>query len=599
MARRNTLILLLIIAVFAATLWVCFPLRSSVDITYQGTFSANTTTEQKMIILDQAVATMQAHIEAQGIKNYSIEKQDGYRILVSLSDYTDTDRAKQTVGQITNFTAVDSSVLGEKLGRNLQLGIDLAGGVKLVYQVAFTDNTTDQQAVMDRTILTIQKRIDRFGVTEPVIQQMGSDLILVELPGFTDIESAKNLVQQAGYLEFREVERNSSGTLIYLKDYLNSSNTTFFDTSETQPRLFVNTNSSDKNYGKLIAILSFNGTNLVYTDTNGNPIDPTTLTSYGESPSWIIARGDDGTALTGALLSDAQPNINATTNKPEVNITWNDEGSIIFDQLAARLHNPSGTSGSYDLKYALGIFLDNNLISAPQMVAEKYEGKGTISGSFDISGAEDLANLLKSGSLPTPLNNPIEEGITSASLGAEFIDMSWKAGLIGLGLVMLFMTVYYRLPGFISSLALIFYGTLTLTICKLWPITLSLGSIGGIVVSMGIAVDANVLIFERMKEEFRAGRTLGAAIEAGFHRAWSAIWDSNMTTFIACIILYWLGSTAMQNAAVMGFAVTLFIGAIVSMFTAVLVTRTLLRSLTGTGLANKTWLYTGTGGKKQ
>jgi preprotein translocase subunit SecD len=297
-------------------------------------------------------------------------------------------------------------------------------------------------------------------------------------------------------------------------------------------------------------------------------------------------------------LSDAQPNINQSSYNPEVNITWNTEGAIIFDQIAARLHNPSGSSGSYDLKYALGIFLDNNLISAPQMIAEKYEGKGTISGSFDISGAEELANLLKSGSLPTPLNNPIQEGITSASLGAQFIDMSWKAGLIGLTLVMVFMIAYYRLPGLMASLALIFYGTLTLTICKLWPITLSLGSIGGIIVSMGIAVDANVLIFERMKEEFRAGRTLGAAVEAGFHRAWSAIWDSNMTTFIACIILYWLGSTAMQNAAVIGFSVTLFVGALVSIFTAVLVTRTLLRSLTGTGLATKTWLYTGTGGKK-
>jgi preprotein translocase subunit SecD len=127
---------------------------------------------------------------------------------------------------------------------------------------------------------------------------------------------------------------------------------------------------------------------------------------------------------------------------------------------------------------------------------------------------------------------------------------------------------------------------------------LSLGGIGGIIVGIGIAVDANVLIFERMKEEFRAGRTLGAAIEAGFHRAWSAIWDSNMTTWIACIILYWLGSTAMHNAAVTGFAVTLFIGAVVSMFTAVLVTRTLLRSLVGTGLANNTKLFTITGGKK-
>ena len=598
MARRNTLILLLIIVIFALTVWVVFPLRSSVELTYQGSFSANTTTEQKLLITDQAMTTMREHIEAQGIKNYDVVNLGGYRLLVSLSDYKDIDRAKQVVGQITSFTVVESVVQGEKLGRNLQLGIDLAGGVKSVYQVTFTDNTTDPQAMMDRTILTIQKRIDRFGVTEPVIQQLGSDLIMVQLPGFTDIEAAKSLVEQAGYLEFREVEKNSSGALVYLKDYLNSSNNTFFNTNETMPRIFVNQNASDKNYGKLLVIISANETGLVYTDVNGNPVDKETLTAYGESPSWIIARGDDGTPLTGSLLSDAQPNINQSTSQPEVDITWNAEGTIIFDQIAARLYNPAGTGGTYDLKYALGIFLDNNLISAPQMVAQKYEGKGTISGSFDLAGAEELANLLKSGSLPTPLNQPIEEGITSASLGAEFIDMSWKAGLIGLGLVMIFMIAYYRLPGFISSLALIFYGTLTLAICKLWPITLSLGSIGGIIVSMGIAVDANVLIFERMKEEFRAGRTLGAAIEAGFHRAWSAIWDSNMTTFIACIILYWLGSTAMQNASVMGFSVTLFIGALVSIFTAVLVTRTLLRALTGTKLATKTWLYTGTGGKK-
>ena len=238
MARRNTLILLLIIVVFALTLWVCFPLRSSAEITYQGSFSANTTTEQKSVIFDQAVATIHDRIEAQGLKNYDIEKQDGYRIFVSLSDYTDADRAKQVIGQITNFTAVEASVQGEKLGRNLQLGIDLAGGVKLVYQVTFTDNTTDPQAVMERTILTISKRIDRFGVTEPVIQQLGSDLILIQLPGFTDIESAKSLVEQAGYLEFREVEKNSSGALVYLKDYLNSSNATFFDTNRNYATSF-------------------------------------------------------------------------------------------------------------------------------------------------------------------------------------------------------------------------------------------------------------------------------------------------------------------------------------------------------------------------
>jgi preprotein translocase subunit SecD len=316
MARRNTLILLLIIVIFALTIWVVYPLRSSAELTYHGTFSANTTTDQKLVILDQAVATMRERIEEQGIKNYDVVKLDGYQIQVSLSDYTDIDRAKQVIGQINNFTVSESSVQGEKLGRNMQLGIDLAGGVKLVYQVTFADNTTDQQAVMDRTILTIQKRIDRFGVTEPVIQQMGSDLVMVQLPGFTDIESAKNLVEQAGYLEFREVEKNSSGKLVYLKDYLNSTSYGFFNPNELAPRLFVNQNTSDKNYGKLIAIISMNATGIVFTDVNGNPIDKATLSAYGEMPSWIPARGSDGTALTGALLSDAQPNINQSTSQP-------------------------------------------------------------------------------------------------------------------------------------------------------------------------------------------------------------------------------------------------------------------------------------------
>ncbi|MHB8103971.1 MAG: protein translocase subunit SecD [Dehalococcoidales bacterium] len=489
-----------------------------------------------------------------------------------------------------------------RLGRDgMRLGLDLVGGVDLVYQADFSGNTTtDPQAAMDRTILTIEKRIDKFGVTEPVIQQVGADRIMIQLPGFTDIEAAKGLVEQTGFLEFREVERKADNTLIYLKDYLTPGVNTFFNLADTTPRLFVNEAGQGTAYGKLVAIVSMNTTGLVFTDANGKVVTRDSLSKYGEAASWISSRGDDGTALTGAFLSDAQPNINTSSgSKPEINISWNDIGSILFDQIAARLHNPAGTSGSYSLQYALGIFLDNNLLSAPQMTSTKYEGKGTISGSFTLSEATDLANLLKSGSLPMPLiKPPIYQEKISATLGEQFIDKSWKAGLIGLGLVMIFMVAYYRLPGLMASLALIFYSTLTLTICKLWPITLSLGSIGGIIVGIGIAVDANVLIFERMKEEFRAGRTLGAAIEAGFHRAWSAIWDSNMTTFIACIILYWLGSTAMNNAAVIGFAVTLFIGAVVSMFTAVVVTRTLLRALNSTGLANKTALFTVTGGKK-
>jgi preprotein translocase subunit SecD len=481
-----------------------------------------------------------------------------------------------------------------------QLGLDLQGGVHLVYQADFSQNTTtDQQAAMDRTILTIEKRIDAFGVIEPVISQLGADRIMIQLPGFTDIDAAKKLVEQTGYLEFREVEKTAADTLVYLSDYLSENTSGYMNPAETADRLFVNMSSSDKEYKKLIATMKLTDDGFVFTSANGSVIDKASLEKYKSTPAWVPARGDDGTVLTGGLLSDAQPNVNSSTSQPEVNIVWNDVGAVVFDQIAARMHNPGGSSGTYSLEYVLGIFLDNNLLSAPQMTAEKYEGKGTISGSFTLGEAEDLANLLKSGSLPMPLvKPPVYQEKISATLGAEFVDKSLKAGVIGIALVMLFMIAYYRLPGFMSSLALLFYTTLTLTICKLWPITLSLGSIGGIIVGIGIAVDANVLIFERMKEEFRAGRTLGAAIEAGFHRAWSAIWDSNMTTWIACIILYWLGSTAMHNAAVIGFAVTLFIGAIVSMVTAVFVTRTLLRAVNGTGLASKTALFTITGGKK-
>jgi protein-export membrane protein SecD len=499
------------------------------------------------------------------------------------------------------WAIVPNSALSKAMGREgMQLGLDLKGGIQLVYEVQVADNATatDLANSIDSTILKIEQRINKFGVTEPVVQKVGTNRIMIQLPGYTDIEAAKSLVEQTGFLEFREVERDSAGTLIYLKDYTSANLTDFIQSSETGSRIFVG-GQDDKGYAYPVAFLTKDAGGLHFTDADGNPIDSSNLSTYGETPSWVISRGDDGTPLTGDLLSDAQAVYSSSTsNIPEVSIEWNDTGAEIFDQIALRLYDPLGDQGSYNYKYVLGIFLDNTLISAPKMNASSFQGKGVISGSFTATEAEELATLLKSGSLPMPLGNAISQEKVSASLGAEFVNKSILAGVIGLALVMIFMIAYYRIPGLTSSLALIFYGTLTLAIFKLWPVTMSLGGIGGFVVSLGIAVDANVLIFERMKEEFRMGRTLGASIEAGFHRAWSAIWDSNVTTFIACIILFWLGNAAMHNSAVIGFAVTLFIGAIVSMFTAVLVTRTLLRAIAGTGLAKKPGLFTVTGGKK-
>jgi protein-export membrane protein SecD len=491
---------------------------------------------------------------------------------------------------------INKGIIG---GKGLRLGLDFAGGVQVAYRAQFSGNETasEKSAAMDRISTIIQKRIDAYGVTQPEILKLGEDGILVRLPGFTDIDAAEKLVEQTGFLEFREVERDTSGKLIYLSDYLSTNTTSFINTAETGSRLFVGGENS-KGTSAPVAFLVKDVKGFRFTDMDGNTISSSNLTQYSQSPAWVPARGDDGTPLTGNLLADAQPGLDSSTlgSTPVVDIKWNSEGSVIFDQIAKRLYNPTET---YSLEHVLGIFLDNALISDPQIRAQSFSGSGQISGSFTTDSAEELASLLKSGSLPIELKKQTEgEKMISPTLGIEFKNMSWKAGLIGILLVMLFMTAYYRLPGFLASLSLVFYGSLMLAIFKLWPITMSLGDIGGFIVSMGIAVDANVLIFERMNEEFRAGRTLVAATEAGFHRAWSAIWDSNVTTFIACIILYWLGSTAMHDTTVIGFGVTLFIGAILSMFTAVTVTRTLLRLCTRSFLANKPGLFTLSGGKK-
>ncbi len=491
---------------------------------------------------------------------------------------------------------------GERLGRQgLNLGLDLIGGVHLVYQADFTDNATgeDKDADMERALITIQQRIDKYGVTEPIIQRVGDDRILVQLPGFTDIDAAKSLVEQTGFLEFREVELNAEGQPVFLSDYLNKSPLEFIDKNESEDRVFVERvfdelgNMENKTVGFLVQ----DQDGIRFTDPSGVPTENESLREYSGALSWIVARGNDGTPLTGDLLSDAQARVDQSGVIPMyvVGIEWNSRGGEIFDQVAARLYAQPENSP----QRALGIFLDNSLLSNPQVQRPSYGGAARIEGNFTPDEVQELANLLKSGALPMPLKQPpLYQEKVSATLGANFIDMSWLAGLVGLALVMLFMIAYYRLPGVLASLSLVFYGVLMLALFKLIPVTLSLASLGGFIVSIGMAVDANVLIFERMKEELRGGRTMGAAVETGFKRAWSAIWDSNVTTIIVCIILFWLGSSIVASAPVMGFALTLGIGVVVSMFTAIIVTRTLLRLLVHTDLAHRAGLFTVIGGKK-
>jgi preprotein translocase subunit SecD len=272
-------------------------------------------------------------------------------------------------------------------------------------------------------------------------------------------------------------------------------------------------------------------------------------------------------------------------------LEWNEEGSELFAEITGRL-----------VGEPLAIFegdeplLGEDGVPYAPIVQQKIVGNAQIEG-MSANEATELVSQLNAGRLPVPLEIIYDQTV-SPSLGADFVDMSIRAGVIGIALVMLFMILYYRLPGFLAGLSLVFYGALVMAIFKLIPVTLTLAGIGGFILSIGMAVDANVLIFERMKEELRAGQTLGAAVEAGFNRAWTAIRDSNITTFIVCIILIVVGSNIVAGAQVKGFGWTLLIGVAVSMFTAIVVTRTLLRLFVGTRLAKKLFLFSMYSGKE-
>ncbi|MFC1903853.1 protein translocase subunit SecD [Chloroflexota bacterium] len=409
------------------------------------------------------------------------------------------------------FAFAISALVYPLFGREaMRLGLDLRGGIHLVYQADFSDIEpgTEDEAV-DGAIAVIERRINILGVTEPVIQKQGTDRILVELPGISEADKAKRLIGQTALLEFRERIINEDG-------------------EEEWVPATAEVNGQEKELNS----------------------------SYFKENTYI-----DTDQLGGVILV----------------FEWNREGSELSGEITERL-----------IGEPLGIYLSGEPLlgddGAPIMptVRSKITDRGVIEG-LSLNEATELSQLLNAGRIPLPLT-PIYDQTVSPILGADFIDMSIKAGIIGIILVMLFMIAYYRLSGALACLALIFYGTLVLAIFKLWPVTLTLAGLGGFILSIGMAVDANVLIFERMKEEIRTGRTLGAAIEAGFNRAWTAIRDSNVTTFIVCVILIWVGSSIVGGATVAGFAVALLIGVAISMFTAIVVTRTLLRLFVGSKL---------------
>ncbi|MCL2149784.1 MAG: protein translocase subunit SecD [Dehalococcoidia bacterium] len=317
------------------------------------------------------------------------------------------------------------------------------------------------------------------------------------------------------------------------------------------------------------------------TDAEGNTI-------------WIPAtgtiNGEEKVLTSSYFKGNTYVGYNESGNAYYLNFEWNDEGAQLSEQITGRL-----------IGKQLGIFEGDDplLGDEGQHIAPVVNSVITTSGQITGLRPQDalqLSSQLNAGRLPVPLTIIYEETV-SPTLGSDFVRLAVLAGLIGLAMVFFFMSVYYRIPGIVASIALVYYSILTLAIFKLFGVTLTLAAIGGFVVSVGMAVDANVLIFERMKEELLTKRTLRASLEAGFSRAWAAIWDSNLTTVIACIILYWVGNSIAGGEQVKGFALTLAIGVVASMFTAIIVTRSLLRLTVGTGIGRHPGLFSPIGGK--
>jgi len=280
-----------------------------------------------------------------------------------------------------------------------------------------------------------------------------------------------------------------------------------------------------------------------------------------------VVGGWQDTDLTGANLKKATVQFDQNTGEPQVSILFDGDGAQKFAELTKK-----------NLEKPLAIELDGEIISAPTVQSVIESGEAVITGKFDVKEAKKLAIELNAGALPVPITL-IEQRNIGATLGSESVQKSLVAGLVGLVLVGLFMIIYYRLPGLLATLALIIYTLIVLALFKLIPITLTLAGITGFILSVGMAVDANILIFERTKEELAQGKSMGLSLEEGFKRAWSSIRDSNFSSLITCLILYY-GTTGL----VRGFAVTLAIGILVSLFTAITVSRTFLRLFVGTSI---------------
>lgn len=380
-------------------------------------------------------------------------------------------------------------LLFNPIKNNTNLGLDLRGGVHVVLQAVPTkDNPVIDDATMIQLQSIMDKRVNEFGVSEPLIQREGKDRLIIELAGVNNPEAAIDQFIRVAKLEFKD-------------------------------------------------------------DTNK-----------------LILGGND--------LKDAQFSLDQASGQPEISLTFTEAGKKKFADATSR-----------NVNRRIAIVLDGKVLTNPNVQEPILNGQARITGGFTNDEAAKTAALLRAGALPVDVQI-LEKRTVGPTLGKDSLNKSEYAALYGLSAVILFMLLYYRIPGLIAIFSLVLYSLLTLGAMVLLKSTLTLPGIAGLLLSVGIAVDANIIIYERLKEELRAGKTLMAAIDAGFGRAFWTIFDSNLTTALAAIVLFYFGSGTIR-----GFAVTLIIGILISMFTAITFTRWVLKFTAGSGLITNTKWY--------
>lgn len=406
------------------------------------------------------------------------------------------------------------------LDKPFVLGLDLQGGAHLIYQADLADvENANKASAMEGLRDVIERRVNLFGVSEPIVQVQGERLI-VELAGVLDVSEAIKMIGQTPFLEFREQKENYDQII--------------------------------ENNRKIIE--SGNGTSSSATGTLEDPFQPTNL--------------------TGKYLQKAEIAFGNTTYEPMVSLQFNDEGAKIFEELTTK-----------NVGKLLPIYIDGQLISAPTVEEAISGGKAQITGDFSVEEAKMLARNLNAGALPVPINLISQQSV-GPTLGKVSLDQSLKAGLLGFLAIIIFLIILFRIPGFFASVALLVYLAFLLSLFKIIPITLTLAGIAGFILSMGMAIDANILIFSRMREELKQGRSYSMALENGIKRAWPSIRDGNFTTILVGLILFSFGTSFVK-----GFALTLVVGNLFGMFTAIVVTNNFLRLFSKDKSPKWMWLW--------